>query len=320
MTNSNNQSSVNYMYYFAGEINADTRAYKRQNNLNQLFSQLNDRADILDWVEYLKTHPECKSKLFIDSGAFSVASVGKTVDVDDYIDFINSIDDYVEVFAQVDVIPKFGSSLDEVDKCCKESWDNYLYMVSRVKSPEKLIPVFHQGDDIKWLINMLNYKYPETGEYIKYIGVSCNKALGKYYWGPFFDMCMSTIQAHPNNKVCVHAFGTTSIDMLLEYPFTSSDSTTWLKQGIYGTLINDNGHPMGFRRNDKKGISTVYREYIENIIKQYPEYFSEISSAEELVENSKLCQMFNLINIHKCLEKRFVNKSIPKISVKKSLW
>lgn len=311
---------MSYNYYFAGEINEDTRAYKRKYGLNQLLSQLNDRKDINEWVEYLKAHPTCTSKLFIDSGAFSVYNSGKTVDVDEYINYINSIDDYVEVFAQVDSIPKRGATSEDIDQCCKESWDNYLYMVDRVKSPEKLLPVFHQGDDVKWLVNMLNYKYSKTGEYIKYIGISCNKSLGRHYWGPFFDMCISTIQNHPNKDVCIHAFGTTSIDMLLDYPFTSSDSTTWLKQGIYGTLINDNGHPMAFRRNDKKGISAVYRTYIENIIKQYPEYFSEISSAEELVENSTLCQMFNLINIHKCLEKKFKNKPNLTVSVKKSLW
>lgn len=300
---------MSYDYYFAGEVNKDTSDYKRKYGLNQLLSQLNDRKDILDWVEYLKEHPECHSKLFIDSGAFSVYKSGKTVDVDAYIEFINSIDDYVTVFAQVDSIPKPNASQEEIDVCCQESWDNFLYMVDKVNSPKKLVPVFHQGDNIKWLIKMLDYKYPD-GTYLDYVGISANKMLGHAAWEMFFDTCMHTIHNHPNCNVKTHAFGTTNKRMVESYPFTSSDSTTWLKQGIYGTLINPLGMPInGGRRSDLNGFDMTNKLYIQSVIDDYPEYFSSVNTPEELVNNSKLCQMFNLISVHKWIMKLQKTKS-----------
>ena len=48
-------------------------------------------------------------QISIDSGAFSVHTKGIELDVDEYINYINSIDDDIHIFAQVDKIPgEFG--------------------------------------------------------------------------------------------------------------------------------------------------------------------------------------------------------------------
>ena len=73
--------------YSAGAGSKEVLELKRRLGYDQLLSQLNERKACEEWVEYKRAHPECQSKLFLDSGAFSAHTKGKEVDVDDYIDF-----------------------------------------------------------------------------------------------------------------------------------------------------------------------------------------------------------------------------------------
>ena len=160
---------MSFILYSAGTTSKESTELKRQIGYPQLLSQYTEKRNIVNWVEYLKEHPECTCKLFVDSGAFTAHTKGIEVDVDSYIEFINSIDDYVHIFAQVDKIAGIRGqevTLEQQLEAPKLSWENYLYMVKRVKSRDKLLPVFHQGEDLKWLTNMLEYTH-EEGEHIK---------------------------------------------------------------------------------------------------------------------------------------------------------
>ena len=215
----------------------------RDRNCNQLLSQLNDRREIKKWVQYFKDHPECKSKLFIDSGAFSAHTKGKTVDVDDYINFMNEIDEYVHIFAQVDKIPgEFGKvkTPEQLLSAPKESWDNYLYMKDRVKSVDKLLPVFHQGEDFKWLINMLEYTH-EDGHHIPYIGISPANDVSVKEKTKWLIEVFRVIKNSSNPDVKTHAFGMTSLHLLEQFPFTSADSTTWVMTAANGNILTKYG-------------------------------------------------------------------------------
>ena len=186
---------MSFCLYTAGSSYPEITEFVRKEGLGQLLSQYTERKHILEWVDYLREHPECKSKLFIDSGAFTAHTKGITIDVDEYISFINEIDDCVTVFAQVDTIAGIRGktvTAQQQEEAPKLSWENYMYMVDKVKSRDKLLPVFHQGDDFKWLVNMLEYRHPD-GSPIKYIGVSCNKSLPKEQWIPWFKMVFKYI-------------------------------------------------------------------------------------------------------------------------------
>lgn len=91
--------------YAAGAGSKNVLKLKRELGYDQLLSQYTERKACQEWADYKREHPECTSKLFIDSGAFTAFTQKKVVDVDDYIEFINSIDDQVYIFAQVDKIP-----------------------------------------------------------------------------------------------------------------------------------------------------------------------------------------------------------------------
>lgn len=102
----NYQYQNKLIYFFAGSGHQDSTQRKKDLQSSQLLSQLNERKEAMEWVEFLRKNPDYKGKLFIDSGAYSAYTKGKEVDVDDYIKFINETGDVVFVFAQVDKIPQ----------------------------------------------------------------------------------------------------------------------------------------------------------------------------------------------------------------------
>lgn len=228
--------------YFAGRGPSKVANYKMENNLNQLFSQLNERSSIKEYLA--KVNDISKAKLFIDSGAWSAHSQGKEVDVDDYIKYLNENDPYFYIYAQVDKIPgefRKPKTREQKLEAPEISWKNYLYMKDKVKSRDKLIPVFHQGEDFKWLENMLEYTHEDTGEHIPYIGISPandSSIPGKL---AFVDKCFDIIKHSSNPNVKTHAFGMTSLKILEKYPFTSADSTSYLMQAVNGSIMTEYG-------------------------------------------------------------------------------
>ena len=120
------------------------------------------------------------------------------------------------------------------------SWNNYLYMRERLKSPEKLLPIFHQGEDFKWLHNILDYRSPE-GDKIWYMGISPANDKPVKDKIKFIDKCFDIIKHSSNPDICTHAFGMTSLNVLEMYPFTSADSTSWLMNGANGCIMTKYG-------------------------------------------------------------------------------
>ena len=122
-----------FYLYAAGSGGKNVVDYKRKIGYHQLLSQYAERKALLEWVDYLREHPECKCKLFVDSGAYTAHTKGVDIDVDEYIKLINDITDQVTVFAQVDKIPgRWGQpkTVEQVMSAPKESWDNYLYILN----------------------------------------------------------------------------------------------------------------------------------------------------------------------------------------------
>lgn len=233
--------NIGFKLFRAGTGTKDCQDLIKESGCNQLLSQLNEKSTIMKWVKYLREHPEAENKLFIDSGAFSAHTKGKEVDVDAYIKFMNEIDDVVWVFAQVDKIPgRFGQpkTPQELADAPRESWENYLYMVDKVKSRDKLLPIFHQGEDFKWLRNMLEYKHSD-GKPIWYIGISPANDVSVTEKKKWLEVVFKIIKESSNPNVHTHAFGMTTLNVLEQYPFTSADSTSWLLSAANGSIIVD---------------------------------------------------------------------------------
>jgi sarcosine oxidase delta subunit len=232
-----------FQIYFAGGKNKHLEPFLHTHGCNRLASQLLDRGVISEWITKRNEDKElCTGYLFLDSGAFSAHTKDAEVDVDAYINYVNSMDEDVHIFAQVDKIPgKFHKpkTPEQLAEAPEQSWKNYLYMRERVKSPDKLLPIFHQGEEYKWLENILETTF--DGKHIPYIGISPanDKLIAEKE--VFIENCFRIIEKSSNPDVKTHAFGMTTLRVLENYPFTSADSITWIKCGAVGGIFSKYG-------------------------------------------------------------------------------
>lgn len=257
--------------YFAGASHNKASDWINELNLNRLFSQELNRPEVAKMIEKKKSG-EYNGKIFIDSGAFTAHTKGINVDVDEYIEYLNSITEYVTCYAQVDCIPgTFGKpkTTQELAEAPGKSWDNYLYMRPKLKQPEKLLPVYHQGEHVKWLKNMLEWT-DENGNHVPYIGISPANDKSQKEKDAFIHMCFDEIKKSSNPDVKTHAFGMTNLKTLSRYPFTSADSTSWALTAVNGGIMTKWGvigmSAQSKNSNSYKGRSVSDRAVIDKYI------------------------------------------------------
>jgi len=172
-----------------------------------------------------------KNVFLLDSGAFSAWNNGKVIDLDHYIAFILHEADHLDYYVALDVIPgSFGHtpSPAEVEESATRSWENLLYMEAHGLQP---IPVFHMGEQFKWLRRMVEHGCP-------YIGISPANDRTTSKKRVWLDRVFSEITDDAGKPlVKTHAFGVTAIDLLMRYPWYSADSTTWIMMAARGKIM-----------------------------------------------------------------------------------
>jgi hypothetical protein len=160
---------------------------------------------------------ERKVELFLDSGAFSAWSQGKQINIQEYIAFIKAHLDSITVYANLDVI---GDA--------EATWKNQMIME---KAGLKPLPVYHYGENIKWLQRILTKGY----DYISLGGMVPISTGDLIHWlDDLFTHYICDEKGMP--KVKVHGFGLTSLRLMLRYPFYSVDSTSWVVTGRMGSI------------------------------------------------------------------------------------
>ena len=271
--------------------------------LNILVSQI-DRSGVSKAIEW-KHAGFCKW-LFVDSGAFSVHTGRAKCTADEYIDYINSIDDDIDVFAQLDTIPgHFGkpkSSEDYAESAAK-SWDNYLYMRQRVKSPNKVMPVMHFGESFGALTNMLEYR-DESGNLLEYIGLSpandVSTSIKDIYLKEVFDL----IKKSSNPNVKTHLYGYTSLQGLSKFPCYSADSITHRLLSGYAKVISRNfgvvsvtTQATSSRSKDRQSFLEVADEHNKKIFQEEVESMG--LTLDQIQESHSARAAMNIYNISK---------------------
>ena len=262
-----------------------------ENDWPLLYSQINNRGCIIN-----RLSAPTNGKLLIDSGAHSAHTKGITLDLEEYIGFVNENIDKFTLYVQVDKIPgvyRLPKTAKDWLEAPQLSWENYLYMREKSKDPSKLVPVFHQGEDLKWLRNMLDYKFSD-GSHIPYIGLSPRGDVSLKAKYDFSAECFATIQNSSNPNVKTHAFGATSLEMLERLPYTSADSTTWVLVSAFGQVwmpncidgdINGVGIKLGVSEENRSHptATQTYWEQPAKIKKKLDDYFESIgTNIEEL--------------------------------------
>ena len=251
--------------YFVGTQNKEHDEYMIKKNCSRLFSYA--EKPFYTIKRYLE-HP---NKLFIDSGAFSIANKvrrGKNLTIDDYIEFINS-NTRPDLYASFDVIPR-PLTTETAKNSAEQSLNNYLYMLDKLDKPEKLIPVYHYGEDFKYLEKILELKP-------NYIAFGGRGGISTKYLYTCLDTFFDILKG---SNVKTHAFGITVLNLLEQYPFTSADSTSYQKVATMGDIfleslnttikiststLNDNNHYQYQKEDIKKLINEEIEKYGYNL-------------------------------------------------------
>jgi len=156
--------------------------------------------------------------LFLDSGAYSAFTKGVELELDMYAEYIHSADIWTCI-----------SNLDDIGGNAQLTYDNQKALESLGCN---VCPVFHVGDDIKWLI-----KYLDEGYDYVFIGGMVHRST-KYLTGWLDDVWSHYLtNSDGTPRVKVHGFGLTTVDLMFRYPWYSVDSSTWLMTGIFGNCI-----------------------------------------------------------------------------------
>ena len=257
-----------------------------KNDWPLLYSQINNRGVLVKRFE-----APTNGKLLVDSGAHSAHTKGIELDLEEYIGFANDNIDKFTLYVQVDKIPgkyRMPKTAKDWLEAPALSWENYLYMRERSKDPSKLVPVFHQGEDFKWLKNMCDYTFSD-GSHIPYIGLSPRGDVSLKDKYDFSAECFGVIQQSKNPNVKTHAFGATSLEMLERLPYTSADSTTWVLVSAFGQVwmpncisgdVNGVGIKLGVSAENKSHptATQTYWEQSPEIKKRLDDYFESIGT------------------------------------------
>lgn len=161
------------------------------------------------WVETIKWLQVRGVRIFIDSGAYSAATIGKPVSLDSYVDFLHGLDLTGIIYANLDVIGDADASSQN--------------LAAMEKSGLAPLPVFHFGSSLHHLDRLVEqYDYIALGGMV---GTPASKTL------PWAARC-----AERSNRARFHAFGQTSTKMMYSFDWQSVDSSAWTAGIRYGDL------------------------------------------------------------------------------------
>ena len=280
--------------------------------LDILITQL-DRSAIKKTIEW-KKEGFCRW-LFIDSGAFSVHTGKANTTADEYIDYINSIDEYVDVCAQLDTIPgKFGQpkSKEDYEESAKKSWENFLYMRTKLKSPHKVMPVFHFGEDFKALENMLTWR-DENGNMLDYIGISPANDASQADKNAYLQNVADVIKSSCNPNVKTHLYGMTSLDALSKYPCYSADSISHRLISGYAKILSTNFGVISVSKKSRTSKAKSNMSFVEtadeyNMKKLTDEIEALGFTLEQIQESSSARVAMTKHNIQKLIKTKYKYK------------
>lgn len=295
-------------FYFAGSQSKETTELMASIGANVLRSYINDRKSIAELIEK-KRNGEWRGKLLIDSGAFTVHRKGGTIDVDAYIDFLNANKDYIDYAIQFDDIPGVWGevkTIEQIQSSPVKTWENYVYMTSKLERPKMLLPVLHQGENLKHLQTMLDYRFPD-GTQIPYICISGNKELAAKQRKQWYTRVFDVIVRSSNPNVKTHCLGSATITDMEEFPFTSSDATSWLLTSATGSILTPFGPVLMSEQQkyDKSHIVNLPEACQETIRSMCTEYNIDFN---ELLTDYKQRSNFNVMYLFNTSKKTTFNK------------
>lgn len=168
-------------------------------------------------------------RFFADSGAHSARTLGITIDVDTYAEWLRTWAPWFTIYANLDVIWS-----------PTETWANQRRLEDRHGLHP--MPVFHTGEPFEALDRYLaeGYSY-----------IALGKLLGNRpeVLRPWIAECFR----RAGDRAVFHGFGLTTMSLLREFPFHSVDSSSWgegVRFGYLKLFHKGRWHKIWLRRRD----------------------------------------------------------------------
>jgi hypothetical protein len=152
----------------------------------------------------------------VDSGAYTQQTQGTAIDFDQYCRFLLKHRDWLgpDYFNLDEINDRYPNDAAAI------SFDRYQQMRAQGLAP---VPVFHAGENQDWL-----RKYLDEGCHCIGLGGAAQLRSRNHDNRRFYDAAFNTISNHAGRPLRVHALGLSIADVLLQHPFTSTDSTSWV--------------------------------------------------------------------------------------------
>lgn len=163
------------------------------------------------------------AKVFLDSGAFSAYTLGVTLSVDEYCDYIKRNRDIIR---EEDGIV-MASVLDGIGDA-RQTGINQTAMEERGVRP---LPCFHFGEPpeyLEWYVK--NYEYITLGGMVGASTAQLREWLEKVWQGYLLD-------GSGRAKIKVHGFGITAVPLMEEFDWYSCDSSSWIQSAAFGSIV-----------------------------------------------------------------------------------
>jgi hypothetical protein len=116
--------------------------------------------------------------------------------------------------------------IGEAEDGAKATYDNQMTMEKAGLNP---IPVYHCGEDISWL-----KMYAEDHDYIGIGGLANTATQARHNQLKRVFLAIADGDGYPEVKL--HGFAITSLRTMIEFPWYSVDSTSWVLTSRFGTV------------------------------------------------------------------------------------
>lgn len=225
------------------------------------------------FVDHMRAN---SAQVFIDSGAFSAFTLGVSIDLPTYCDYIRR---------NLDIIRKedgvvMASVLDGIGDPL-QTWRNQLAMEELGAKP---LPCFHANEDeryLEWYVQ--NYEYITLGGMV---GASTKQLMN--WLDRIWDRYLVDGSGRPRLKV--HGFGITAIPLMERYPWFSCDSSSWIQSAAFGSIVSPKHGPLQVsekspaRHDFGQHISTltqIEQDYVLQMLEQQGFTFERLSTVYE---------------------------------------
>lgn len=225
------------------------------------------------FVDHMRNN---QAQIFLDSGAFSAFTLGVSLSVADYCDYIQRNRDII----RVDGTAVMASVLDGIGDPL-QTYRNQIEMEWRGCRP---LPCFHAGEDERYL-----EWYVKNYEYITLGGMVGSSTKQLCIWlDRIWDRYLTDGSGRPRLKV--HGFGITAVPIMERYPWHSCDSSSWIQSAAFGSIVTPSHGPISVSEKSPSRhdwgqhattLSPVEQDYIFAMLEEQGFTYERLSTIYE---------------------------------------